>query len=251
MEPRLLWWLIPSFFLVAMLYASVGHGGASGYLAILALVPGGLLPDQMATTALTLNLLVAGIGLLVFVRAGHFLGRLTWPFIIASTPAAFLGGLTPVPVRVYGLLLAVSLAVAAWRLLMSVGRREVDAIKAPALAVALPAGGGIGWLSGVVGVGGGIFLSPLMLLLRWASPKQAAASSACFILVNSASGLVGRFARGAIEYGTLWPLLIAAFTGGLIGSRLGANHFSGSLLKRLLAVVLVVASVKLMGMTVR
>jgi uncharacterized membrane protein YfcA len=242
------WWLIPSVFLIAVLYSSVGHGGASGYLAVLSLASGALVPAHMATTALTLNVLVAGLAAAAFVRAGHFVGRLTWPFLLASIPAAFLGGLTRVSSHVYGVLLAVSLAIAARRLLMTSNRRDADTLRPPPTAVALPVGGGIGWLSGVVGVGGGIFLSPLLLLWRWATPKQAAASSACFILANSAAALAGRFARGAIEYGPLWPLLLAAFTGGLVGSRLGANHFSGALLKRLLAVVLLVASLKLLRM---
>ncbi|MBI3088447.1 MAG: sulfite exporter TauE/SafE family protein [Candidatus Omnitrophica bacterium] len=243
-----LWWLVPGLFVVAALYASVGHGGASGYLALLSLAPAALAPDHMATTALTLNLVVAGMGWLAFARAGHFVGRLTWPFLATSVPAAFVGGVTPVSVRVYAVLLAGSLLVAALRLVMAVRRRKEDSMEPPAWAVAAPVGAGIGWLSGVVGVGGGIFLSPLLLLLRWAHVKQTAATSACFILVNSAAGLAGRFTRGAMDYGTLWPLLMAAFGGGLVGSRLGAHHFSGALLRRLLAVVLLVASLKLLRM---
>jgi uncharacterized membrane protein YfcA len=202
----------------------------------------------MATTALTLNLIVAGMGWLAFARAGHFVGRLAWPFLAASVPAAFLGGATPVSMQVYATLLAGSLLVAALRLALTVQREGEGAVKPPAWRVAVPVGAGIGWLSGVVGVGGGIFLSPLLLLLRWANVKQTAAASAAFILVNSAAGLAGRFTRSAMDYGMFWPLLIAAFAGGLLGSRLGANHFSGALLKRLLAVVLLVASLKLLRM---
>jgi uncharacterized membrane protein YfcA len=110
----------------------------------------------------------------------------------------------------------------------------------------MPVGGGIGWLSGVVGVGGGIFLSPLLLLLRWARPKQTAASVAAFIFVNSAAGLIGRAARSGLAYSTLWPLLPSALLGGWLGAHLGANHFSGKTLKRLLAVALLVAAVKLL-----
>lgn len=240
------WWLIPVFFVIALLYASVGHGGASGYLALLSLAPAALAPDQMATTALTLNLIVAGMGWLAFARAGHFVGRLAWPFIAASMPAAFLGGAASVSVHVYALLLAGSLFIAALRVLMTVQQHQQDSARPPAVAIALPVGAGVGWLSGVVGVGGGIFLSPLLLLLGWATAQQTAAASACFIVVNSAAGLAGRFARGAMDYGLLWPLLLAAFAGGLMGSRLGANHFSGTLLKRLLAVVLVLAAGKLL-----
>lgn len=239
------WWLIPAFFAIALLYASVGHGGASGYLAVLSLLPGAFHPGQMTTTALTLNLLVAGTAMIAFLRAGHFSPRLTWPFVVASVPTAFLGGLAFVSVRAYAVLLAASLAVAAVRLLIPRPRDHQEAVKRPALPLALLIGGAIGWLSGIVGVGGGIFLSPVLLLCRWADPKQTAASAACFILVNSLAGLSGRLARHAVEYGTSWPLLCAAFLGGVVGARLGANHFSGRTLKQLLAIVLLGASVKL------
>jgi len=152
-----------------------------------------------------------------------------------------------VVVRVYALLLAVALLLAALRLL--VAPRQLlhgGFAHPPAALVAVPVGAGIGWLSGVVGIGGGIFLSPLLLLLGWATVPQTAAVSSGFIVVNSTAGLAGRFARGAVDYGVLWPLLLAAFAGGLLGSRLGANHFSGTLLKRLLAIVLIVAAGKLL-----
>ena len=239
-----LWWLIPAFFVIALLYASVGHGGASGYLAALSFVA--VRPDEMATTALTLNLFVATVALLSFKRAGHFDGRLAWPFLVASVPAAFVGGIIPVPVRLYQVLLAIALGVAAVRLALNLRGREEGRVVRPSLALALPAGGGIGWFSGVVGVGGGIFLSPLLLLLRWATPKQTAAASAAFILVNSAAGLGGRAVRSGLEYGTLWPLLAAALLGGWVGAHLGANHFSGQTIKRVLAVVLLVAAAKLL-----
>lgn len=239
-----LWWLIPVFFVIALVYASVGHGGASGYLAVLSFVV--VRPDEMATTALTLNLFVAGIALASFVRAGYFIGRLTWPFVVMSVPTAFLGGLIPVPVRIYAMLLAAALCVAAFRLAVEMKTRSESSTRLPSLAVAMPVGGGIGWLSGVVGVGGGIFLSPLLLLLRWATPKQVAATSAAFILINSAAGLIGRAVRAGLVYGTLWPLLLAALFGGLVGAHLGANHFSGRALKKVLAVVLLIAAAKLL-----
>lgn len=242
------WWLIPMFFVIALVYASVGHGGASGYLAALSFLPAAVMlrPDEMATTALTLNLAVAGMACVSFARAGHFVGRLTWPFIAASVPAAFVGGLVPVPVRLYGVLLALALCVAAFRLTVELRAAAELPTMPPRVALSLPVGGGIGWLSGAVGVGGGIFLSPLLLLFRWASPKQTAASSAAFILVNSAAGLIGRAARSGLEYGPLWPLLLAAILGGWLGAHLGANHFSGRALKRLLAVALLVAAMKLL-----
>lgn len=236
-------WLVPAFFVIALLYASVGHGGASGYLAALSFVA--LRPDEMATTALTLNLFVAGTSFVSYARAGHFHWKLTWPFLMASGPCAVLGGAMRVSAKVYSWLLALAFVFAALRLVKEFHIPQAPKARPPSLAVALPVGGGIGWLSGVVGIGGGIFLSPLLLLLGWAGPKQTAAASAGFIVVNSAAGLIGRLTREGIHYGFLWPLLIAAFAGGLLGARLGANHFSGRTLRRVLAVVLVVAAIKL------
>jgi len=231
-------------FIVAVLYSSVGHGGASGYLAVLSFFV--LAPEVMASTALLLNVLVAGLGMYAFYRAGHFSFRLAWPFIVLSIPAAFLGGMMGVSEDLYFLLLAVILGIAAFRLAFVVN----DSIREPDMApirlgTALPAGAGIGLLSGIVGVGGGIFLSPLMILLKWASTKRTAAVSALFIVVNSVAGLAGRFVRGGLEFGSLWVLVLAGFVGGLIGSHLGANRFSGLILRRLLAAVLVVAAAKL------
>lgn len=241
------WWLAPAFFLIALVYASVGHGGASGYLAALSLM--GLHPDEMAATALTLNLVIAGVALVSFSRAGHLVGRLTWPFLITSVPAAFVGGAVPLPVRLYAVLLAVALGIAAYRLVIELPGHTEAEVAMPRVAVAMPAGAGIGWLSGAIGVGGGIFLSPLLLLLRWATPQQAAAASSVFILLNSAAGLGGRAARSGLDYAASLPLLVAALLGGLLGARLGANHFSGKTLRRLLAVVLLVAAVKLLVTT--
>lgn len=251
MDLTLQWWLVPSFFVVAVLYASVGHGGASGYLAVLSLVPGAFEPDRMASTALTLNVLVAATALIAFLRAGHFSPRLTWPFVIASIPGALVGGLMPVSGRTYALLLAGALAVASGRLLMPGLSEDRGDIVPLRRGTAWLVGAAVGWVSGVVGVGGGIFLSPLLLMCRWADPKQAAGSCACFILVNSLAGLVGRSARHAVDIARLWPLLGAAVVGGFLGARLGANHFSGRTLKRLLAMVLLVASVKVMLMAWR
>lgn len=238
-------WLILSVLLVAALYSSVGHGGASGYLACLALVPGSLAPTQMATTALTLNLIVTGIGLWIFMRAGLLSMRLLRPFVLASVPAALLGGLTPLPLRAYSLLLAAALLLAAIRLLTR-PRQGAAALRPTQWPVAFVSGAVIGWLSGALGIGGGIFLSPLVLFLGWATPRQAAACSACFIFVNSAAGLVGRWWQGAAVVGVWWPLVIAASLGGLIGSRLGAGKLSSTALNRVLAAVLLTAAVKLL-----
>ncbi len=237
------WLLALSIFVVAFLYASVGHGGASGYLAILSLwaIPA----QQMAASALVLNLLVSGVALASFAKAGHFSWRLTWPFALASVPFAWLGGWLQVAPQAYDWLLSLVLFVAAWRLWIKFPAASV--VGRPKLVVALPAGAGIGMLSGIVGVGGGIFLSPLIVLKRWADPKRAAAASTLFILVNSAAGLLGRAGRGVLAGGPLIGLILPAVLGGAVGSRLGANHFSGMVLRRLLAAVLIIAALKAAG----
>ena len=233
--------LLVLIFLVALVYASVGHGGASGYLATMSLLA--YAPAAMASSALLLNLLVAGTACLTFWRAGHGSWQWLWPFLIGSVPGALLGGWLPVSSPTYGWLLAVALLIAAVRLcLPSIPRAE--ALARPRRFIAVCIGVGIGLISGMVGVGGGIFLSPLMMLLRWADPKQTAAASAGFIVVNSAAGLAGRFMAGRFLTGPPAWLVVAAFAGGAVGSRLGASHFSGLWLRRLLAAVLVVASGK-------
>lgn len=245
MDSPALFSLTALVFCVAMLYASVGHGGASGYLAVLSFfaVP----KEEMATTALVLNVLVAGIAWGSYARAGHFSWKLTWPFLAASVPMAFLGGLLPISDMSYFLLLAGVLVWAAWRLWGTPAKdAEADNIcQPPHLQVTLPVAGGVGFLSGMVGVGGGIFLSPLMLLMRWATVKQTAATSACFIVVNSLAGLGGRALREGLALGNLWPLLIAGGIGSILGSFYGAHRMSGVALRRLLAVVLLIAAFKM------
>lgn len=244
-EPTLLALLLALVFLVAAAYASVGHGGASGYLAVLSFF--GLAPAAMAPSALCLNLLVAGTSFISYRRAGHFVFRLLWPFLLTSIPFAFLGGLTPVSARTYLLLLAVVLIFAAYRLLAVVPPREEESfLRVPSLWVALPVGAGIGFLSGIIGVGGGIFLSPLVILLKWGDAKRTAAASAAFIWVNSVAGLYGHLLRKQMDWGALIWLVAAAFAGGLVGSTLGARRFPGLWLRRILGVVLLIATVKLL-----
>jgi len=231
-------------FFVAALYSSVGHGGASGYLAVLSFFA--VAPSVMSSTALVLNILVAGVALVAYHRAGHLSFRFAWPFIVLSIPAAFVGGWLHVSDQIYHVILAAVLLVAAYRLAMAVtpGENPTES-KNPSLVTALSLGGGIGLLSGIVGVGGGIFLSPVVILMRWAETKKTSALSALFIVVNSAAGLGGRFLKGGFEIGEFLPLVFVAFLGGLIGSHYGANRLSGFILRRLLAVVLLIAAVKL------
>lgn len=189
-------------------------------------------------------MLVATLGTIHFARAGWFSWRLFWPFAVTSIPAAAVGGALALDDRAYRVVVGAVLLFAAGRLLSSAGRSPGRGVRPPRTAVALAAGAGLGLLAGLTGVGGGIFLAPLLLLAGWAGAKETAAVSAAFILVNSIAGL-GAFlaAGGAMASGTL-PLLVAAGGGGWLGSRLGARRFHGPTIRRLLAVVLAVAAAK-------
>lgn len=233
------------FFLVAALYSSVGHGGASGYLAILSLFS--FAPQMMATTALILNLVVAGIAMTAYWRSGHLSFRFVWPFVVLSIPAAFIGGMLRVPASTYSLLLGFVLLVAAIRLSFSPARATITSGNGIVrIAVCILVGGGIGFLSGLVGVGGGIFLSPLLLLLNWADVKRTAATSAFFILVNSMSALTGKYLQGGFAVGLLTPFMFSALAGGIVGSYAGVKLMPTITLRRLLAIVLTIAAVKLL-----
>ncbi len=223
----------------AAAYASVGHGGASAYLAILRLYH--VSPDVMSTSALILNVLVAGVALATYARAGHLSIRVTWPFVATSLPAAYLGGFLHVSAGVYDLLLAVALLFAALRLWWT-PPEHANAPVSPGIGLAV--GAGIGLLSGIVGVGGGIFLSPLMILAGWATARQTAATSAAFIVANSLAGLAGRASRGALAVGGLGPLVVFAFAGGLIGARTGAYRLLPQQLRRVLAILLLFVAIR-------
>ena len=232
-------------FLVSFIYSSVGHGGASGYLALMSFFA--IPQEQMATSALCLNLMVAGTAFWNFLRASYFSWRLVWPFILTSIPFAFVGGLIKISFSVYSVLLAGVLLFAARRLVLNFKQNAAETIRSPSIFLSLLIGGLIGTLSGTVGVGGGIFLSPLLLLSHWASPKHTAGTSAAFILVNSLAGLSGRMVSHQFQLNyTVTYMMATAFLGGIIGSKLGANHFSGTWLKRILAVVLLIAALKLL-----
>jgi uncharacterized membrane protein YfcA len=234
--------LASGLLVVAFLYASVGHGGASGYLAVMALA--GVPPAAMKPTALVLNLVVAGIGSIQFAQAGYFRWRTFWPFALASIPLAFIGGALKLPVGPYKVLVGGVLLASAVRLLFTahaVTREERD----PPLAIAIPLGGVIGFVSGLTGVGGGIFLSPVLLLLGWASPRRTAAVSAVFIVVNSLAGLSGHLASLQAVPGSVLLWAPAVALGGFVGSRLGSRRLPDVAIRRALAVVLVLAGAKL------
>ncbi|MBI4622308.1 MAG: sulfite exporter TauE/SafE family protein [Verrucomicrobia bacterium] len=233
--------LLAPFALVAMLYGSVGHGGASGYLAVMALA--GVVPVAMKPTALVLNLAVSLLGTLAFFRAGYFTWRLFWPFAVVSIPFAFLGGRMELPAHIFRLLIAAALAFAAVRLLWP-AKAQTATRPPPAWAV-VGAGAAIGFASGLIGVGGGIFLTPLLLFCRWADVKTAAAVSAPFIFVNSAAGLAGNAdSLGHLPGGWIW-LAVAAAAGGWVGARWGSRFAQPARLRPALALVLAIAVVKL------
>jgi uncharacterized protein len=230
-----------AFFLAAMLYASVGHGGASAYLAVMGLA--GMAPAEMKPIALFLNIAVSSVALVSFVRAGHFKPCLFWPLAAASVPAAFLGGWLQSPEPIYKLILAAALVVGAWRLLAS-SKQDEAATRTAARPLLLGIGGGIGFLSGLVGIGGGIFLTPLLVIFRWAPAKVAAAVSAAFIAVNSCSGIAGFMLKGGNIPAKVWMLLPCVLAGAWLGSRWGSGRAPVPALRRCLAIVLIVAAAK-------
>lgn len=234
--------LVALIFVVAALYSSVGHAGASGYLAVLAFF--GLQQAVAKPTALALNILVATITVAQFARAGHFSKRILWPFLIGSMPFAFTGGSITLPDYGYKLVVALVLLVAAYRLMIKAVPKDA-VTNPPSLFVAVPTGAGVGLLAGLTGTGGGVFLTPLLLFFRWADTKSAAGVSAAFILGNSLAGLAGIFSKGNLLPWIEWKWLAAAGVGGLIGSYLGARKFESGLLRKLLGVALLVAVVKL------
>ncbi|MBK8711146.1 MAG: sulfite exporter TauE/SafE family protein [Niastella sp.] len=230
-------------FMVAFLYSSVGHGGASGYLALMAFFS--FAPEMMRPTALILNLFVSLTAFIQYYRNGHFRWKLFWPFAIASIPAAFVGGLIIMDAAWYKKILGMLLLFPVVRL-GGIKFNSENTDKEQTLFASLLIGAIIGLFSGMIGIGGGIILSPAILLLHWANMKQTAAVSALFIFVNSLAGLAGIFTTG-FEYKPeiVWMIVIA-FSGGLAGSYLGAKKLNHLFLKRLLAVVLLMASVKLL-----
>ena len=236
------WVLSVLFFVTAVLYSSVGNAGASGYLAAMTLV--GLSPDVMKSTALLLNILVALITAVRFYRAGHFSWALFWPFTVASVPCAFLGGVLVLPGALYRGLVGIVLVCAAYRLFWYADQTRSRPEVVPR-ALALLLGACLGFISGLTGIGGGIFLGPLLLVMGWAEPRQSASVSAAFILVNSVAGLCGETisVHALPSAAPLWAG--AVVVGGLIGSELGARRLAEVALRRLLAVVLAIAGLKL------
>jgi uncharacterized protein len=235
--------LAAAFFAAAMLYSSVGHAGASAYLAAMALV--GVAPATMRPTALVLNLFVATLVVVRFGRAGHLPLRQLVPLVAGSIPAAFVGGTVDLPGELYRPLVAMVLLAGAWRLVTAgIAHDDAEHRGVPVVA-GVAVGAGIGLLAGLTGTGGGIFLTPLLVLAGWTATRDAAGLSGAFILANSLSGLAG-LATADLRLPAELPLwIVAVVAGGAIGSWLGSARFTVIGLRRALAVVLVIAAAKL------
>lgn len=227
---------------IAFLYSSVGHGGASGYLALMSIFS--MSPIIMRPSALTLNLFVAGIAFISFYRGGYFRCKTLVPFIITSMPAAYFGASVEINPHLYKIILGIFLLIAVGRMLMVHNRKFEDTREIP-IQWALIIGAVLGFFSGMIGIGGGIILTPLLLLFRWANVKEAAAASALFIFLNSGAGLLSLLQTG-FSYDPVIIIWIAGgIIGGYLGSYTGSFRFSNNALRYVLAGVLIVASAKL------
>ena len=228
-------------FVIAAMYSITGHAGASGYIAVMALL--GMAPQEIKPLALTLNIVVSLVAMVQFYRAGHFDRKLFLPFVLGSVPLALIGGYVQLPVQWFKGLLGLALIVAALRVVVKQPRSTAY----PDFIAALGLGAVIGLVSGLIGVGGGIFLTPLLLLMGWANAKQAAAVSAPFILLNSLAALAGLNAYAAQGLpDNIFYLGLAVLAGGLLGSFLGSRTFAQQTIARVLSAVLLIAGVKLL-----
>ncbi|NQU52565.1 MAG: sulfite exporter TauE/SafE family protein [Bacteroidetes bacterium] len=230
-------------FSLAILYASVGHGGASGYLALMALFS--FSPEFMRPSALVLNIFVSSIALFSYYQNGHFKLKLLIPFVVTSIPVAFIGGAITADPKTYKIILSVFLVIAIIRMVFQ-PKNNTNETKSVNKYGAYVIGIFLGFFSGLIGIGGGIILSPIIILLKWGTVKQTAAVSAAFILVNSISGLLGQVSQGIQLAPEIGYMLLVAVFGGSIGSYMGSFKVSEKSLLYTLSVVLIFASVKLM-----
>lgn len=234
--------LIGCIIIVAFLYASAGQGGASGYLALMAFFS--IAPVYMKTSALLLNVFVSLIAFILYYKAGHFRWKLLLPFALTSIPMAFVGAKLNVNPHLYKMVLGLLLLVAAARMLYKPSKKKD--IKTPSFLIALMAGAVIGFLAGMTGIGGGIILSPLILLFNWASIKETAAVSSIFIFLNSISGLIGTWYNGIVLPPEIIFWVLAGMAGGIAGGYAGSRKFSVSWSTYALSAVLLIAGVKLL-----
>ncbi len=245
MSPILLFALIPLIAVVAGAYASVGLGGGTGYIAVMTLL--GVPPSTITSTALLLNILVTGAALLRFGLAGRVEWKLLLPFLIPAIPAAFLAAFVQADTRIFLIVLAAALALAAIGMFRSASQAqetEHEPERSKLLLVAIPSGLLIGALSGLVGIGGGVFLGPLLLLLHWRGPKSVAAMNSVLVLILSAVALAAHGIKGDVQLSIVLPLGVAALVGGFAGASLAEKRLSASTLQRVFAVIILVAAVK-------
>ncbi|MBT4478315.1 MAG: sulfite exporter TauE/SafE family protein [Flavobacteriales bacterium] len=236
--------ILISILVMAFLYASVGHGGASGYHAIMALFA--IESILMKSTALTLNIFVAGISFYYYQKAGYFKWKVFFPFALVSIPLAYLGGTISIQEEIYKGVLGVFLIFAVLKMLGIIGKEKEGLVKLP-FGLGIIFGGILGFISGLIGIGGGIILSPVLLIFRWAKMKEAAAISALFIFVNSISGLIGIINSGNYKpIDDIWVWIIIAIIGGSAGSYFGSKKISSIGVQYLLSFVLSLASIKLL-----
>ncbi|MFW5431995.1 MAG: sulfite exporter TauE/SafE family protein [Methylophilaceae bacterium] len=236
--------IVPLIFLAALLYSSVGHGGASGYLAVMALMS--VAPESMRPAALTLNVLVSSIALYKFYKVKAFSWPLLLPIIAASIPFAFIGGLIDLPTYIYKPIIGIVLIVAAWQIFDHARYVPSSVKQSPPKFLLFGMGAGLGLLSGLTGVGGGIFLSPILILMNWAETKMISGIAAAFILVNSIAGLAGVLTKSAVFPSGLVLWCVAAVVGGLIGAEYGSRRLANPTIRQLLALVLAIAGAKML-----
>jgi uncharacterized protein len=232
------------FFIISLLYSTVGFGGGSSYLALLAV--SGISFLLLPKIALICNLTVVSGGVWHYYKQGHFNKGLILPFVLPSIPMAFFGGMYPISEKIFLTLLSITLVLSGLRLLFTVHQEENT--KQPSYYLSIPIGAILGFLSGVVGIGGGIFLAPIMLSLKWGKAKEVAAAASFFIWLNSLAGLIGQFTKGyPVDLLDFWPLFMAVFLGGQIGSRIGSHQKVSQLtIQRATAVLILLISFRLL-----
>jgi hypothetical protein len=236
--------IVPLIFLAALLYSSVGHGGASGYLAVMALMS--VAPENMRPAALTLNVLVSSIALYKFYSVKAFSWQLLLPIIAGSIPFSFIGGLLTLPTYIYKPIVGIVLIVAAWQIFNRANYIPNHIKQSPAKYLLFLLGASLGFLSGLTGLGGGIFLSPILILMNWAETKIISGIAAAFILVNSISGLAGVLTKSVVLPSGLVAWGLAAVVGGLIGAEYGSRRLANPTIRKALALVLVIAGTKML-----
>lgn len=230
-------------FLAALSFAIAGHTGASAYLAIFGLF--GMAPAVIKPTVLALNIVVGCAAVYKFVRAGHFSWQLTWPFVLTSIPFSFLGGLINLPAPIYRFLVGVVLVYASFRMLFDIPNKNGSQPDSPTLWLSLLLGAGIGFTGGLIGIGGGVLLSPILLLTGWAGPQLTAGTIAVFVLVNSISGLLGHLSASSVLPSQLPIWGGVALIGGWIGAEIGSRRLSAMTIRRMLGIILLIAGARM------